>query len=153
LESGSVVSHIRSALQEVPELRVMMFLSQKKQHPEMWEIEPLIHAIILELDLGGEEFPLRDAFIALARSRRYRSSSLRTSRSADSKAAQQVPAGVRLTPRETNVLELVSQGLNDRQIAEALGLSHETARTYVKALRRKLGGGNRVTVATRGWRV
>jgi DNA-binding CsgD family transcriptional regulator len=62
-----------------------------------------------------------------------------------------VPAGALLTPRETDVFELMGQGLQDRQIAEALGLSHETARTYVKAVRRKLGGGSRLAAVASRW--
>jgi DNA-binding NarL/FixJ family response regulator len=148
LESGSIVSCIRSALQEVPELRVIMVISQREQPPELWAIDPLLAAMVLEHDIGGEEFPLRDAFIALARGRRYRSPSLRASRSPEPlPLQQQQPAGLRLSPREAEVWELICQGLQDRQIAEALGVTHETTRTYVKALRRKLGGGSRLALA------
>jgi DNA-binding CsgD family transcriptional regulator len=58
---------------------------------------------------------------------------------------------VQLSPRETDVLALIARGLRDRQIAEALGVSHETARTYVKAVRRKLGGPTRSAAAASRW--
>ncbi len=151
LESGSVVSCVQTALQEVPGLRVLMIVSQREQPPELWAIEPLLDAIVLESDLGCEEVPLMRAFRELTRGRRYRSPSLRAESLLESSQAAEVPAGVRLTPRETDVFELVSQGLQDRQIAEALGLSHETARTYVKAVRRKLGGGSRLAAVASRW--
>lgn len=151
LESGSIVSCIRNALQEVPGLRVVMVVSQQEQPPELWAIEPILDAMVLEHDLGGEEAHLRQAFIALARGRRYRSPSLRASRSPDPPPGPDAPAEVRLTPREAEVWGLILQGLKDRQIAEALGISHETARSYVKSVRHKLGGGSRLAVAARRW--
>jgi RNA polymerase sigma factor (sigma-70 family) len=56
-----------------------------------------------------------------------------------------------LTPREQEVLDLIGRGLTDRQIATNLGLSYETARTYVKTVRRKLGSKNRLTAAAWSW--
>jgi len=151
LESGSVVSCVQTALQEVPGLRVFMIVSQRELTPELLRIVPLLNAIILESDLGCEEAPLMRAFRELARGQRYRSPSLRAESLPESSRAAKVPAGVRLTPRETDVLALVGQGLQDRQIAEVLGLSHETARTYVKAVRRKLGGGSRLAAVASRW--
>jgi len=152
LEEGNIVSCCQIALQEVPQMRVMLFLSTRQRLQELRCLEPLLDAVILLSDIGGEETPLRSAFIALARGGRYRSLSLRRDGrdgSLPSHPAQQ--PGEQLTPREEEVLQLISQGLQDRQIAEALGLSYQTARTYVKAVRRKLGGGSRLAVAARRW--
>ena len=44
-----------------------------------------------------------------------------------------------LTGRERDVLALVCRGLADKQVAEALGLSLNTARNHVAALYRKIG--------------
>jgi len=153
LESGSIVSVIQRAVQDVPGLRVLMIVSQREQLPALGAIQPIVDAMVLEHDLSGEEAHLRNAFIALARARRYRSTSLRASSSAEARGGQPVPAGVRLTPREAEVWERISQGLKDREIAEALGISHETTRSHVKSLRRKLGGGNRLTMAAKRWGV
>ena len=151
LESGSVVSCVQTALQEVPGLRVFMIVSQQEQLPELWALEPLLDAMVLESDLGCEEAPLMRAFRELTRGQRYRSPSLRAAKAAESARAAAAPAGAPLTPRETEVLELIGQGLKDRQIAEALGVSHETARTYVKTVRRKLGGGSRLAAVASRW--
>jgi DNA-binding CsgD family transcriptional regulator len=52
-----------------------------------------------------------------------------------------------LTPRETEVLRLVAAGLTDRQIGEALFISHTTARTHVRNLLAKLGVNTRTAAA------
>lgn len=49
----------------------------------------------------------------------------------------------RLTPRQREVLQFLSQGLSNRQIAEALGLSEGTIKAHVTAILRGLGVSNR----------
>jgi DNA-binding NarL/FixJ family response regulator len=44
-----------------------------------------------------------------------------------------------LTPRETEILGLVAEGLSNREIAEQLVLSDETVKTHVSHVLRKLG--------------
>jgi DNA-binding NarL/FixJ family response regulator len=52
------------------------------------------------------------------------------------KAGDQPPAG--LTPRENEVLQLLAAGGDTRDVAEQLGMSHNTARNHVQAVLRKL---------------
>ncbi|GAB4483529.1 MAG: response regulator transcription factor [Anaerolineales bacterium] len=52
-----------------------------------------------------------------------------------------------LSPREMEVLNLVAQGQNNREIGQALHLSEITARNYVTALLEKLQLRNRVELA------
>jgi two-component system NarL family response regulator len=47
-------------------------------------------------------------------------------------------SGPHLTPREIQVLSLVSQGLRNKEIAAVLGISDETARVHVKNILMKL---------------
>ena len=42
-----------------------------------------------------------------------------------------------ITPRELDVLKLLNQHLQDKEIAKKLGLSRETVTTHVKAIRKK----------------
>ena len=54
-----------------------------------------------------------------------------------------------LTPREQQVLELLSDGLTMRQIATRLGISPRTVETHVSKLYRKLGVRTRVQAVSR----
>ena len=125
---------------------VLMLLSHQDRGlraAELRSLEQLVDVMVHEDDLNADAAPLGAAFIALCLGQRYRSPSLLARES----------QGVRLTPREEEVLALMVRGLKDRQIAEAMGLSYETVRNYVKTVRGKLGGGSRVETARRcpGW--
>ncbi len=48
-----------------------------------------------------------------------------------------------LTPRETETLRMVAQGLTHAQAARRLGLTEATVNTYVKRIRAKLNAGNK----------
>ncbi len=48
-----------------------------------------------------------------------------------------------LTPRETQVLELVADGLSNKAIAAALGVSDETVKFHLASVFGKLGASNR----------
>ncbi|HKV88877.1 MAG TPA: response regulator transcription factor [Candidatus Dormibacteraeota bacterium] len=46
---------------------------------------------------------------------------------------------VSLSPREREVLELISHGLPSREVAKRLGVSYSTVRTHVRSINTKLG--------------
>lgn len=54
------------------------------------------------------------------------------------------------TPREREVLELLSQGLSARAIARRLGISERTVNTHIGHVYRKLGVNNRVDAVLAG---
>lgn len=58
-------------------------------------------------------------------------------------------AGIDLTARESQVLELVAEGLSNGQIAERLFISRKTASVHVSAILRKLGVATRTEAASR----
>ena len=58
-------------------------------------------------------------------------------------AARTADAAPLLTERETQVLELIGQGLTNRQIGERLYISAKTASVHVSAILRKLGATSR----------
>jgi DNA-binding CsgD family transcriptional regulator len=62
------------------------------------------------------------------------------------------PKSPALSPRETQVLQCVADGMSDRAIGLELAVSIETVRTHVRRLRRKLGASNRATAVAQGLR-
>ena len=57
-----------------------------------------------------------------------------------------------LTPREREVLVLLSLGLSNREIAERLGISPHTAKFHVSSIFGKLGAGSRAEAVSQGIR-
>jgi DNA-binding NarL/FixJ family response regulator len=58
-----------------------------------------------------------------------------------------------LTPRELEVLTLLSQGLPNKSIAATLGISDQTVKFHVAAIYGKLGATNRTDAARRALRL
>ena len=59
------------------------------------------------------------------------------------------PASEHLSARERDVLRLIAEGMSDRQIAEALGISSRTVATHVGSILHKFGVRNRAEAARR----
>ena len=57
------------------------------------------------------------------------------------------PALAPLTPQERRILELIGEGMTNRQIAEAMHLAEKTVKNYVSALLAKLGFERRTQAA------
>jgi len=55
------------------------------------------------------------------------------------KGPEEDPALAPLTPQEKRILELIGQGMTNRQIGEAMYLAEKTVKNYVSALLAKLG--------------
>lgn len=62
------------------------------------------------------------------------------------------PPAEALTPRETEVLELMSQGLPNKQIARALQISEHTVKFHISSIFAKLGAASRTDAVSRGAR-
>jgi DNA-binding NarL/FixJ family response regulator len=57
-----------------------------------------------------------------------------------------------LTPREVEVLTAVSNGLSNKEIARALGISQHTVKFHLESLMRKLGVSNRAEAVSKSMR-
>jgi Response regulator containing a CheY-like receiver domain and an HTH DNA-binding domain len=75
---------------------------------------------------------------------RVRASS--TAASSDSRGT----SSVELTLRERQALELITEGLTNRQIGDRLGIAEKTVKNYVSSLLAKLGMERRTQVAAYG---
>ena len=60
------------------------------------------------------------------------------------------PLAAALTPRELEVLRHLARGTSTRGVADAMGVSPETVRTHVQAVRRKLGAQSKLQAVTIG---
>jgi DNA-binding NarL/FixJ family response regulator len=58
-----------------------------------------------------------------------------------------------LTPREIEVLELVTEGLSNKAIAERLGISDQTVKFHLASILGKLGASNRTDAVRRAVRL
>ncbi|MFG2062385.1 response regulator [Micromonospora sp. NPDC048871] len=74
---------------------------------------------------------------------------LRAIRSGPSPAGPEAPMVVRLTEREGQVLRLVAQGYNNREIAGALFLAEGTVKNHVSTILTKLGARDRTNAVLR----
>ena len=59
------------------------------------------------------------------------------------------PLSEDLTPREIELLQLVSQGKTNKEIADTTGLSEGTVRNYISTILAKLGVDNRTRAIVR----
>ncbi len=57
-----------------------------------------------------------------------------------------------MTPRETEVLALVAEGLSNKTIADQLGISDQTVKFHVASIAGKLGAANRTEAVRRAVR-
>ena len=58
----------------------------------------------------------------------------------------------KLTPREIEVLELLTEGLSNKFIAERLGISDQTVKFHIASILGKLGAANRTDAVRRALR-
>ena len=144
LENGNGFELAREARSLQPELKVVV-LALGDAIPVEYSDAPWLEAVVAEADFIEDQKPLQAAVIAAMGHHCYRSPSLRSG---------QLPylSCPRLTPREYEVLDLLASGLTDREIAEQLVVSEETARTYTKRLLKTLEVNNRVQAVLKGMR-
>ncbi|MEB3200151.1 MAG: response regulator transcription factor [Synechococcaceae cyanobacterium] len=144
LDSGSGFELARKARERQPDLKVVL-LALGDVIPVEYLEAPWLQAVVAEADFVEDERPLQAALLAVMGQHSYRSPSLRSGR---------LPylSCPRLTPREYEVLDLLARGLSDREIAQELVVTEETAHTYSKRLLRTLDVNNRLQAVLKGMR-
>ena len=144
LEGGNGFELSRKARDLQPGVKVVV-LALADVIPAEYAEAPWLDAVVAEADVVDDQRPLQAAVIAVMGHHSYRSPSLRT-------GILPYLSCPRLTPREYEVLDLLASGLSDREIARALVVSEETARTYTKRLLQTLGVNNRLQAVLKGMR-
>ncbi len=146
LEQGNGFSLVRRARALVADLRVVMVMQSPT--PDVRQARALkIEGIFCNSDVGKPKFSGIQSVIAACMGKSYLSPDAQR-RLLEQGGVEEDPT-LRLTPREGEILDLMIQGCSDRQIAEQLQLTYETARTYGKTVRRKLGAKSRLELVGR----
>jgi len=146
LEQGDGYSLVRRARALVSDLRVVMVMHSPT--PDVRQAQRLkIEGIFCNTDIGKPKFHGIQAVIASCMGKSYLSpdAELRLLEQGGNKK----DGPLNLTPREEEILNLMINGFSDRQISEQLELTYETARTYSKTVRRKLGVKSRLELVGR----
>ena len=144
LEDGNGFELVRLARELQPSLKVVV-LALGDVIPAQYVDAPWLQAVVAEADVIGDQRPLQAAVMAVMGNHSYRSPSLRT-------GSLPYLSCPRLTNRESEVLDLLASGLTDKEIAEKLVVSEETAKTYTKRLLKTLDVNNRLQAVLKGMR-
>lgn len=104
----------------------------------------------------------RDALLATVRAvaagttgidRQFLQRALRNLQEADEPSVENMELSEALTPRETDVLWLIAEGLTNLAIAQALDLSPGTVKSYVQSILQKLDATDRTHAAVKAIRM
>ena len=144
LEDGNGFELARKARSAHQGLRVVV-LALGDVIPAQYVEASWLEAVVAEADFIGNQRPLQAAVLAVMGQHFYRSPSLRS-------GTLPYLSCPRLTKREYEVLDLLASGLTDREIAERMVVSEETAKTYTKRLLKTLDVNNRLQAVLKGMR-
>jgi len=99
------------------------------------------------LEAGASAFVAKDApaddVVAAARHATVSPRSFAAANLADAMRRKMAPTGPQLSPRESEVLRLLAEGLGVAAIARQLFVSESTAKTHISKIYEKLGAANR----------
>jgi DNA-binding NarL/FixJ family response regulator len=145
LPDGNGVWVCREVRSRVPEVACLMLTAFNDDQALLDAIMAGATGYVLKQVRGGD---LAEAVRAAASGRSLltpRAASRAITRLRDSSSKPDSLA--RLTPHERSVLELIGQGLTNRQIGERLLIAEKTVKNYVSTLFRKLGLEQRTAAA------
>jgi DNA-binding NarL/FixJ family response regulator len=150
-------------LRDEDSLRVAAALS--KQAPDtkiiVMDLIPMNEDIVQFVNAGVSGFVLKDAtfdeFVATIRSvaaggkvlppRMTESLFSQIARAADAHGHEQVLEDVRMTRREREVIELIGEGLSNKEIAQRLNIAAHTVKSHVRNVMEKLALHTRLQIA------
>jgi len=144
LEKGNGFELARKARELQPGLKVVV-LALSDAIPVEYDNASWLEAVVAEADIIEDRKPLEAAVLAVMGHHSYRSPSL---------LSDELPylSCPRFPPLEYEVLDRLARGMSDKEIAEDLIVTEQTARTYTKRLLRTLEVNNRVQAVLKGMR-
>jgi DNA-binding NarL/FixJ family response regulator len=130
----------------------------RAQRPEIGLVVLTLYAgdeqLFAALESGASAFVAKDApsddVVAAARHAAVSPSSFTAPDLANAMRRQMAPTGPKLSPRETQVLGLLAEGLGVGPIARRLFISESTTKTHVSKIYEKLGAANRAQAIMKG---
>jgi two-component system NarL family response regulator len=124
---------------ELPEAKILM-LTMSDEEADLYEAIKAGASGYLLKEISIEEVPdaIRSVWSGQSRISPSMASKLLTEFAAMSQRAGDKGAGAQLTPREMQVLKLVAQGLNNKDIAEQLFISENTVKNHIRNILDKL---------------
>lgn len=149
LPDGTGIELCRSIRSAHPEIRCLILTADDDESARLAAIVAGASGHVLKSIRGGH---LAESILRIARGESLIPASLvaRAARDLAAEAAHTGRRGVKLTSREQQVLELITEGLTNRQIGRRLGLAEKTVKNYVSGLLAKLGMERRTQVAAYG---
>jgi DNA-binding NarL/FixJ family response regulator len=147
VDSGRVVTAL---LKQMPDTRIVAM-----------DLIPLSEEILELVNAGVSGFVMKDAsfdeFVATIRAvaggekvlpaRMTESLFAQIAREARGHKAQDVLEDVRMTPRELQIIELIGEGLSNKEIAQRLNIAAHTVKSHVRNVMEKLALHTRLQIA------
>lgn len=151
LPDGTGIDIIRNLRETVPEARAVVLTSFDDDDALAEALEAGARAYLLKTVRGAE---IADVIKAVAAGR-----TLLDERTVTRRRADHDDPTADLTPSERRVLDLIGDGLSNREIGEKLGVAEKTVKNHITALLAKMGLQRRTQVAAwvagqraKGWR-
>ena len=151
LPDGTGIDIIRTLAQEVPEARSVVLTSFDDDDALAEALEVGARAYLLKTVRGAE---IADVIKAVVAGR-----TLLDERTVTRRRADHDDPTADLTPSERRVLDLIGDGLSNREIGERLGVAEKTVKNHITSLLSKMGLQRRTQVAAwvagqraKGWR-
>jgi DNA-binding NarL/FixJ family response regulator len=120
---------------EYPDMRIMMLTVSEDHESLLSALKNGAHGYVLK---GVSANELRAIVRSVAHGEPYVSPTLAAEMLLEFSRPKSPQASTGLTPRETEVLELLSQGLTNREIGERLHLAEKTVKHHITSILQKL---------------
>jgi len=142
---------LRRMRDEAPEVQVVMLTVSDQDSDLLASIRSGAKGYIHK-SLSAQEFLEMISGLERGEAAMSRKTAARLIAGLGSEPAPRLDDRPRLTPRETELLELVAKGLSNKAIAQALSVTENTVKYHIRNILQKLGAQNRTEAVTQALR-